>query len=247
MRPVSPPGLLAAVLMGAVAGGCHQAEMSVEVPGSSGSRADGPTVPCPPFTEIRAQLVSGNVTFKLDDGPAQLRPLSPGDPPVGPTQGSGRCGVDSFGTYVYPDSVPASQPGDWVLAGGTFGVACDLGELKLEANYWLFDPRAWAVGVYRDPPEGGRVVLVKAFDGGSCAGSVAGAIRVAVTQALGGPAPYPAGVTPDYVREFEVHLESMGPTSADGSCQRATFGADLHFLQTAAGAMNNPHPQCHPL
>jgi hypothetical protein len=241
--------LLRAIVTVALAGGCARSE-TLQDAGSSGPDASPspppvPPLPCPPYTEVRAQLVTGTVAFSIDGGPRQVRTLSPSDPPVSPTEGSGRCGVGRFGTIVYPSTQAQLPPEDWSTeGGGSFGVVCDLGEVTLEVNYHVFDPRAWPVGLRDNPPEGGYLLLIRLSDFGSCDGTAPAVMRVEVTSAVGGPAPYPAGVSPDYRREFDVHIESQGPTRARSVCPTATLEADLHFLQTAAGAINNPQPVC---
>lgn len=206
-----------------------------------------PDVPCAPFTEIPAQLVSGTIAFTLDDRPPQTRALLPGDPTVMPAQDSGWCAASGFSNYVSAELNPLVRENPWSNSGGPFYVGCDLGgDVTLHAGFPSFDPRGWPIGV----PEGSgarRAGFGVAKDRGNshCSAGLSSELRVSVIKAVGGPAPYPSGVTADYVREFEVHLNALGLTAKDGDCPVGiSFSADLHFLQTASDAKNNARPTC---
>jgi hypothetical protein len=211
---------------------------------SAGPAAVPPTVICPPFTEIRARLVSGAVSFALDDRPRQTQTLSPSDPPIVPNEGSGRCGFGGFRAQIGAGEAPTAPPGFVPVAGGSFSVECDLGRVTLDAGDSSFDPRGLQPGVYEDL-NGGSLTLTKVADVGSCFTSAATAMRVLVIRAVGGPAPEPAGVTPDYEREFEIHIQSLAATGKDQDCPVATsFSADLRFVQTAADVVYQTHQVC---
>ena len=74
-----------------------------------------------------------------------------------------------------------------------------------------------------------------------------GTATLMVTRAEGGPAPYPAAVTADYVREFTVHIEGQAAElSRPNGCVVPAISAtvDLQFAETAADAINHPDATC---
>jgi hypothetical protein len=222
-------------------------------PGPSGMTPGGRPVPdaepnssvvCSPFTAITARLVSGSVSFTVDGGPVRAQALSPADPPIEPLAGSGRCGFGAFVTIVYPEGPNNPPSGPWPETRSSFSVVCDLGPVTLQTTLSSFDPSRLSPGEYERAADYGTMILVKLLDQGSCSRWSQMAMRVHVTQAVGGSAPFPAAVTPDYRREFDIHLESKGMMGGDDACPRATLNADLRLVQTAADAAHQPRPMC---
>jgi len=79
--------------------------------------------------------------------------------------------------------------------------------------------------------------------------SNSGAASLTITRAEGAPAQYPAAVTTDYVREFNIHIETNSPgetSTNEPGCTTPAISAtvDLQFAESAADAVNDPAAKC---
>jgi hypothetical protein len=127
---------------------------------------------------------------------------------------------------------------------GEVDVQCELPESFLEVVMDMPDVRALGVGSYPISAES----LALFIQNTSCRSTMSsGSATLVVTRAEGGPAPYPAEVTGDYLREFSVHIEAQAlPSSTPNGCvaPTATATVDLEFAGTAADAVNHPDATC---
>jgi hypothetical protein len=196
-----------------------------------------PTGPCAvacPMTGLTARVLSGWVTFALDGGPSRHQALSADDAPSTLSAGSGRCAAANFVTLVLAHDISL---------GGDAWLGCEPAEGSLKAVVANIDPRTLTAGTQVFPWGGSKVT----FSAGSCvSASSEGTVTIEVTRAEGGNAPYPAGVTADYVREFNVHMESQsGANAADQGCPAIATTVDLQFATVTADAVNDPDAICY--
>ena len=192
-----------------------------------------------PKTEVTARALAGSITFTIGDAPAEMHSLPPSDRVVNRnTVASGMCAMGSFATVVYPDNNQPTSKGDADVM-----CARSDGQLGLAVN--MPDVRSLDVGTYQRSSDS----LVLFFQNDQCGtGKSDGTATLVVTRAEGASAPYPAGVTSDYVREFNLHVEAQAaPGSYPVSCTTlpsASATVDLQYAGTAADAVNDPAATC---
>lgn len=200
----------------------------------SGCRACEP-FSCP-MTKVTARALAGNITFTIADAPAETHSLLPSDHVVNAaTVASGTCAMGPVATVVHSDGNLSTGDADVMCARSD-------GQLGLAVN--MPDLRSLDMGTYQRSP--GSLVLF--FQTNKCGtGGSDGTATLVVTRAEGASAPYPAGVTSDYAREFNLHVEAQAiPGSYPVGCTTPSASAslDLQYAGTAADAVNDPGATC---
>lgn len=211
----------------------------VSCSGGQSTSTPGCGGPCP-TTTVTARLLSGSVTFALNGGATETHALSPDDPPVGLATPSGRCAAGRLMTIVYPPTNGVDSA--W---GGEVDVECEPTAGSVQVSVKVADRRTLGIGTYPSTPSP-QLSFVRDV----CASaSNSGAASLTITRAEGAPAQYPAAVTTDYVREFNIHIETNSPgetsTNEPGCTTPAIFATvDLQFAESAADAVNDPAAKC---
>jgi len=194
--------------------------------------------PCP-VTQITGRALAGTITFAVAGAAPETHSVSVDNgAPI--LHLPGTCTMQNASTTITPNTTgnPAGL--------NDVGVGCQLSNSSLGVSLYLpsLDLRMLGVGTYAIPP--GEVGMGVANT--SCTSPVGeGTATLVVTRAEGGPAPYPAAVTPDYVREFSVHIEAQvarSTTPRGCTTPDASATVDLQFAETAADAVNHPDVTC---
>lgn len=198
----------------------------------SSSTSDGEQgIPCP-FTRLTGRVLSGEITFTVGGGVPETHPLR-AEAETGP----GDCIVQ-----IITDEMPDTNNG--ITAPGRVYVACETGQATVIVVQDIIAP--WRLGpgdqaVAQDPPYG--ELHTRACD----AGGQLGTTTIDVEQGVGGSAPYPAVVTPDYQRVYTIHIEVA--TTVDSGfppCVMMSATINARFSETAADAVNYPENRCLP-
>jgi hypothetical protein len=196
------------------------------------------------MTQVTARFLGGTVTLAVAGAAAETYSVTSDPRGMGALASPGTCAVRN----VVETIVPAAGNLPTFSTAGV-QMECTLSAPSPSArSVELFmdmqDDRMLGVGTYTIAL--GRLAL--SVQNTSCVSIESdGTATLVVTRAEGGPAPYPAAVTPDYVREFTVHVEAESPASSTpGGCVTppASATVDLQFAATAADAVNHPDNRC---
>ena len=204
----------------------------------------GPPPPCPPYALVLARLQSGTVTVRVNGGPPRTMTVVADGARVAENEAFSGCAV---GLTMSANKETVEQRRRTKRPRSISGsLRCKLPEMSLSAQFSVEDPR-WPdpPGTILSPDERGGHLSGFQDQPEICSWSRKQTAVLTTTRSVGGPLPYPAVVTPDYVREFDVHLESAGGFErTQGLCPPATLTADFHFAQTAADVEDRPHEEC---
>jgi hypothetical protein len=167
--------------------------------------------------------------------------LSAGDPPLDFDKPSGRCVAGGPTTIATPDQFDLTRGSRF--PGGEAELECEVLTGFLEVGTNIDDRRFLPVGTYSLPIPKPSLHLTSKICG---TGAMTGRAAFDITRADGGPEPYPEAVSPDYVREFSLHVEVDVQETRTSDCfvPSLTMTEDLQFTETAADTDTDEQATC---
>jgi hypothetical protein len=185
------------------------------------------------MTKLTAHALAGTITFAVGGAPAETQALS-----AGPLIPPGPCDVENIVTTLTPQTRAPNPTSSGV------NVNCQVTGGYLTVTMEMPDERQLGVGTYAIPAQNAGILVANTACTSASSDDTA---TLVITRAEGGSSPYPAAVTPDYVREFSVHIELEAPqTTVPNGCMTppASVTVDLQFAESAADVVNHPDARC---